>query len=232
MRKMKSKLLIFAFAATLVSCGGQSPTSLFKRVLGGDTKQEELLTDGNGTTVTDDEDGSEAEHFDRHDAKLLKVISVNYHNSLAPQAGNSYEARNLCDGNYGTAWAVDLDKAGYDEDKLYGPNFTVECKKLSHIIVRNGYGKSPEAFKNNTRAAKVTFMSLRTEEDNGSYILYEGTLEDTPEPQILEIPLDKPGNDYIGMITMLFDTPENGGFYKGKKWNDLCISEVEFWGFE
>ena len=177
---------------------------------------------------------SEAESFDRNKATLLKVVKVEYDNSLEAQGNNTYEARNLCDGDSTTAWAVNLDKEGiYDCDQLYGPIFHLNCKKLSHIIIRNGYGKSADAFKNNTRAAKVRFLSLVDDEDgDDERVLFDGSLRDKSTPQRLEIPLDLEGNSNIKQIRMNFNTQLNGGYYAGTKWNDLCISEVEFWGFE
>ena len=228
---MKSKLFIFALATMLTSCGnGKSPSDLIKKVFGGEPTEQ---TEEVATETT--EVGTASGEFDRHDAKKLKVIKVEYNNSLAPQAGNTYEAKNLIDGKSQTAWAVSLDKAGFDEDKLYGPIFTINCKKLTHIIIQNGYGKSADAFQNNTRAAKIQFMKLADEDnEEGEFdtVLFEGPLADTSEPQILEIPLDMKENNDIKQVWMIFGTPQNGGFYKGKKWNDLCISEVEFWGFE
>lgn len=178
---------------------------------------------------------SEAESFDRSKATLLKVVKVEYGSSLEAQGSNTYEARNLCDGDSTTAWAVNLDKEGiYDCDQLYGPIFNLNCKKLSHIIIRNGYGKNADAFKNNTRAAKVRFLSLvdDDEDGDGERVLFDGSLRDKPTPQRLEIPLDLTDNNNIKQIRMNFNTQLNGGYYAGEKWNDLCISEVEFWGFE
>ena len=62
--------------------------------------------------------------------------------------------------------------------------------------------------------------------------MFDGSLRDRPVPQRLEIPLDIDGNSDIKQIGMNFNTQLNGGYYAGEKWNDLCISEVEFWGFE
>ena len=70
---------------------------------------------------------------------VLTVQNVEYWDNLEAQGGNTYEPTNMLDGNPSTAWAVNLDRASYDSDKLYGPTFTVRCKKLSHIIIRNGY---------------------------------------------------------------------------------------------
>ena len=162
--------------------------------------------------------------------ELMKVINVEYDNSLAAQTGNTYEARNLCDGYSTTAWAISLDNAVYDNDMLYGPTFTIKCKKLSHIIIHNGYGKNESSYKNNTRAARVVFYSR--DEHGKEHVLYDGFLKDTPSPQRLEIASDMKGDNEILRIGMKFYTQRDGGFYMGEKWNDLCVSEVEFWGYE
>lgn len=99
--------------------------------------------------------------------------------------------------------------------------------------MRNGYCKDADAFKNNARAAKVVFYNyVEDAEGDDERILYDGSLKDKPMPQRLEIPLDLDNNNDIKQIGMNFNTQLNGGFYAGAKWNDLCISEVEFWGFE
>lgn len=175
---------------------------------------------------------NEVARYDRSKAKRLKVIKVEYDHSLAPQAGNTYEAKNLCDGNLRTTWAVNLDNESiYDCDMLYGPIFTIYCKKLSHIIIHNGYCKNAQSFKNNTRAAKIKFY--RPADYNGyDYTLFYGTLRDISTPQRLDIPLNIEGNNNIKKIQMNFEDRFGGGYYYGEKWNDLCVSEVEFWGFE
>lgn len=125
------------------------------------------------------------------DLKLLKVTNIKYDNSLTPQAGNTYEASNLCDGNCTTAWAVNLDKAIYDCDMLYGPTFSIKCKKLSYIIVHNGYCKNEDSFKNNTRAAKVVIYSYNERSLNGNeHILFDGSLKDISTPQRLDMSSD------------------------------------------
>ena len=218
-----TKILIAVVLLALLACGA------FFFLNKGDETNNETANVKKAENVS----VNETNEFDRSKAKLLKVVKVEYSNSLAPQAGNNYEAKNLCDGDSTTAWAINLDKAIYDDDMLYGPMFTVNCKKLSHIIMRNGYCKNADAFKNNTRAAKVVFYSyVEDAEGDDERILYDGSLRDKPTPQRLEIPLDKEENDNIKQIGMIFNTQFNGGYYAGEKWNDLCVSEVEFWGFE
>lgn len=168
----------------------------------------------------------------------LQVLNVEYDRSLAPQAGNTYYARNMLDGNRNTAWAVRLDDDDvYDYDALLGPTFTVECKKLAYIIIRNGYCKSEKAYRNNTRAAQISFVNqeysgdLTNWDNGGEALLYQGRLQDTMEPQRLDIPENKSCNNDVRRIQMIFDGDYNS-YYHGAKWNDLCISEVEFWGYE
>lgn len=219
-----TKIIIAVVLMALLVCGA----FLFLN------KGDEANKDATNVETAEAANVNETNEFDRTKAKLLKVVKVEYSNNLAAQAGNTYEAKNLCDGDSTTAWAVNLDNESiYDCDMLYGPLFTVNCKKLSHIVIRNGYCKNADSFKNNTRAAKVVFYSyVEDSEDDGERVLYDGSLRDKPTPQRLEIPLDLDGNSDIKQIGMNFNTQLNGGYYAGAKWNDLCISEVEFWGFE
>lgn len=162
----------------------------------------------------------------------LKVVSANYEYSLAPQGGNTYGAWNMFDGNPATVWAVSLnDRRIYtgDGDRgsnwIWGPYIEVPCKKLSHIVIRNGYGKSASAYINNSRA---TFISFEIE---GYYDLgnFDATLRDTPDAQRVNVPYNAEWNNNISAIQISFD---NRGVVRGAKWNDLCITEIEFWGWK
>jgi hypothetical protein len=154
----------------------------------------------------------------------LKVVRVSGDGSLAPQGGNTYGPENMLDGNIATAWAVNLDSAIYDSDRLYGPYFEVPCKKLSHIVIRNGYAKSASAYSNNSRASHIFFEV----ETNDGLEDFGAKLNDTPDPQRLDAPLNESWNNNITTIQMGFPC---GSFIKGAKWNDLCITEIEFWGW-
>ncbi len=161
--------------------------------------------------------------------QLLTVQDVEYWNNVEPQGGNTYEPTNMLDGNPSTAWAVHLDNASFDSDKLYGPIFTVRCKKLSHIVLRNGYAKNDASFANNSRASRIIFCNADnvSDEDEDASYLYEGVVKDTPAPQTLSV--RGSANQDIRQIQMIFPVD---GLRRGAKWNDLCISEVEFWGWE
>lgn len=131
---------------------------------------------------------------------------------------------------------MNLDGGIYDCDQLYGPVFTLNCKKIAYIVIRNGYGKNAQSFRNNSRAKDVYFANLDAWRDeytdwDDEAILYSGKLQDTMEPQRLEISEDKSCNNNVRKVQMIFGASSDC-FYRGAKWNDLCISEVEFWGYE
>jgi hypothetical protein len=158
----------------------------------------------------------------------LKVVNASYIYSLAPQGGNTYEAWNMFDGNIATVWAVNLDKAIYDCDALYGPYMLVPCKKLSHVVIRNGYGKSASAYINNSRASQIYFEVETSDGLEG----FGASLKDTPDPQRINAPQNESWNNNITEIVMVFTPPYAGGIIKGAKWSDLCITEIEFWGWK
>lgn len=161
--------------------------------------------------------------------RLLTVTKVDYSFYLKPQAGNTYEPSNMVDGNLATAWAISLDQVNYKNGKIYGPTFTIDCMKLSHVVIRNGYCKNESSYMNNTRALKVILCNASNVDDEyetASY-LYDGTLEDTSEEQVLHINSDLPCNQNIQKVQLIFPSD---GLRRGNKWDDLCVTEIEFWG--
>jgi len=161
----------------------------------------------------------------------LSVKKVEFWNNVEEQGTNTYEPENMIDGNPATAWAVNLDKVGFDSDKLYGPIFTLNCRKLSHVIIRNGYAKSQEVYSNNARALRIIISNADnvSDEDEATSYLCEGILEDSPDLQTLRIASDAPSNYNIRKVQMIFPID---GLRHGVKWNDLCVSEIEFYGYK
>lgn len=150
---------------------------------------------------------------------------------LGSQAGNTYVAANLLDGNPATAWAVDLDTAPFDSDHLYGPTFTLDANRIDYVTIVNGYAKSVSAFKNNTSARYIKICRVMDGDEfpEPEDIIYSGSLRDTMSPQKLPV---NPGFDNsrpTREIAIYF--PADPVYYRqGAKWNDFCISEIEFWG--
>lgn len=160
----------------------------------------------------------------------LSITNVDYADNVEAQGNNTYVPTNMIDGNPATAWAVNLDQVSYGYDKLSGPTFTVRCKKLSHIIIHNGYSKSEEVYNNNARALRIIFCNvdyINDDNEQASY-LFEGKLNDTPEKQILEVSPDIKCNNDIKKIKILFPID---GLRDGTECRDLCVSEIEFWGY-
>lgn len=159
----------------------------------------------------------------------LTISDVTFWDNVEAQGNNTYVPANMLDGNPATTWALNPDEVSNDGEFIFGPVFTLKCKKLSRIVIQNGYAKSEEAYKNNSRASHIIFYNADNESgeiEQTSY-LFEGILRDTPDKQTLEIDPDLPCNNDIKKIQILF--PLSGIRY-GAKWRDLCISEIEFWG--
>lgn len=147
------------------------------------------------------------------------------------QAGNTYHAVNMFDENPATGWAIRLSTVQEESDRIYGPSMNVNARKLNYIVIQNGYGKNRDSFLKNTRAKSIRIYRITDDEfPEEEDIIYEGPLKDTMEPQILKVNPDynnlKPTK--MVQITMPHYTKEN--YYMGSKWDDLVISELEFYG--
>lgn len=186
----------------------------------------EKIKDKQDNQAESDNDASEDKQETPH--KLL-VSNIEYGSISESQVTNTNGLLNMIDGKPSTAWVVNLDQASYDCDALYGPIFSLNCKKLTHIVIHNGYAKSYEAYRNNARALRLIFSNYDylTEDEQLSY-LFEGSIKDTPEEQTLVVDPKKNGNNNIKKIQIIF--PVDGLRY-GTKWKDLCVSEIEFWGY-
>lgn len=146
--------------------------------------------------------------------------------TLDPQNGNSYAASNLFDGDPSTAWAIGDKKFEKFEKETEGhfPRMvgiaTIQQYPIEHLVITNGYTKNKESWLNNARAKTIIIMGC-TEGSNLADNLYSGTLSDTSKPQTVF--LRKTGRyDYYNLIIE--------DYYPGKKWNDVCISEIEVFG--
>lgn len=173
------------------------------------------------------ESGNDASEDKQETPHKLLVSNIVYGAFSGSIETNTQGLLNMIDGKPSTAWVVNLDQAGYDGDELYGPIFSMNCKKLTHIVIHNGYAKSNEAYQNNARALRLVFCKNDGKYGRVSY-LYEGFLKDTPEKQTLVIDPNKDCNYDIEDIQIIF--PVDGLRY-GTKWKDLCVSEIEFWGY-
>ena len=132
---------------------------------------------------------------------------------LVSQSGNTYEPRNLIDGDLGTTWALPHNSGNVMlQFGLKGTDV------LNKITIHNGYAKSERRYKDNSRAKKIGIYINGIKKE---YLFGTVTLDDSMQPQ--EIDLGKVKDVQVVYIRVL-------SVYPGEKWSDLCISEVSFRG--
>lgn len=143
----------------------------------------------------------------------LEIISVISSNALKEQTSNNYNPSNLLDNNISTAWATHF--TGNGNESL---TFTLKAKKLNKIAIMNGYRKNGDSYWNNSRAKLIEIQI------DGN-LAWDGELsDDNNNAQIIQ--LDESYSN-VENITIIFYT-----VYEGKKWNDLCLSEIKFYGIK
>lgn len=162
---------------------------------------------------------------------------------LGNQAGNNYSPKNLIDGNPATTWAVKLSQDLVWYNDIVGPILVLS--KPSHIDaieLTAGYCKNSASFKNNTRPAWIE-IARWDENLDGEYaegqaegsekkdIIYQGPVKDTMSPQRFEVSSSFDNSKPTKAIVLRFKDPSNkSAYYRGAKWNDLCVSEVKAFG--
>lgn len=145
---------------------------------------------------------------------------------LDPQGKNTYEVTNLIDGNPATAWSVTLPGwADYDEVAAELV-FDLNAKRIDAIEIRNGYAKSDKAFHNNSRARSITIARRGVNDARPEDIIYSGELADTYTPQRLEVAPTYNNSKPTRTIYIWF----GNDYYRGSRYNDFTISELEFYG--
>jgi len=138
--------------------------------------------------------------------EVTNVVAVASH-TLESQSSNTYQATNMLDGNYNTAWATHFT----GEDITLA--FLMNSNNLYKMSISNGYAKTSELFEKNSRARDVKIYI------NGEFICNE-ELSDLWIPYY--ITFDKEYNNVTEVKIVI------SSIYKGSKYNDLCISEVSF----
>lgn len=147
--------------------------------------------------------------------------------TLRPQGGNRYDVTNLMDGNAATAWAVGAGEyAAYARVNKGEPRSlciytrNVDDGPIRTIRMRNGYCKSHAAWENNARVKRMIVKGYPANGDSET-ILYDGIVEDTDQWQTIDLDNTAFYDYYYIFFTEM---------YPGSKYQDLCISEMEFWG--
>jgi hypothetical protein len=121
----------------------------------------------------------------------------------------AYKAENMADGNIATAWAEGADGAGIGEWIKFGFD---RPKKIKAIKILAGYAKTETVYFNNNRVKemKVIFSDGEAQTAN---------LTDSKDFQRIVIARDRPTQ---------FVKLEIRDVYHGRKFDDTCISEIDF----
>lgn len=138
---------------------------------------------------------------------------------LAAQSGNTYVASNAHDFDMRTAWVEGV--KGYGIGEYIEVYFSPFGPRITEIVVYNGYFKSIEAWENNSRVKRLKFYVGKK-----PYAILE--LEDCRAPQYFDIePLQSVDKNLS--LVLRFEILEA---YKGNKWDDVAISEINFDGLD
>lgn len=138
---------------------------------------------------------------------------------LPPQNGNTYFPSNAHDFNLRTAWVEGVKGYGIGEYIEY--YFEALSPRITEIKVYNGYFKSEKAWEDNSRVKKFKLYI-----NNNPYAILE--LQNTRAVQIFKVePLQSKIKNKD--LVLKFEILE---VFKGKKWDDVAISEINFNGLD
>lgn len=149
-------------------------------------------------------------------------IGVQYITSsvqLGDQAGNNYKPSNVLDGNLNTVWAAKF------LNRDHSITFNVDAQEVVGLVIANGYNKNQKTLENNAQAKNLV-VYVNGEPMMEYALQHVNKVGEFPnqEMQGEYIELQSPAKN-VKTIKLTFH-----GAYAGKKWNDMCISEIYFLG--
>lgn len=153
--------------------------------------------------------------------------TISASSSLSSQNKVTYQAKNIHDLNYKTAWVEGVKGYGVGEWLVY--HFPPQTPRITELIIVNGYVKSEQAWKDNSRVKKLK-MSIN---DKPFAIL---TLADSRQEQHFKV--EPIGNADRKDFEKLQKQPwwnikfEIMDVYKGDKYDDTAITEIYFNGID
>ena len=144
-------------------------------------------------------------------------IKITASSRLASQGANNYNEKNLHDYRTNTPWVEGVKGYGIGEWVEY--TFKAQNPRITTINIVTGYNKSQSAWKNNSRVKKLKLYI------KGKPVAILN-LEDCRCVQSFKI---NPVTDANKEWTMKFEIVD---VYKGDKWDDTAISEINFDGLD
>lgn len=144
--------------------------------------------------------------------------SISASSTLAPYKNLDYKAENIHDFSLRTAWVEGVDGYGIGEGITF--RFGEHSAPITTVIIYNGYMKSDKVWQDNSRVKQLKFYV----DDKPVALL---NLKDIKSEQIFAI-------DTLQRVDAdreLYLKFEITDVYKGDKYDDVAISEIEFDGF-
>lgn len=165
--------------------------------------------------------------------------------SVAEDYGDTikgYPVENMMDGNPATAWAGSLDYVEedgtktYDDSKIYGDviygfKIKVEGSFVNSLAIVAGYAKSSSTYHNNSVPTQIAIYDGRCRiNDGGEFVAIDGeiakpvanaSLKRTMDPQLVKF-TSALETDSLWFVIL--------DVVQGAKYNDLCISDITFYG--
>ncbi len=145
-----------------------------------------------------------------------------YPNKIIPESfliesDKIYGVKKIYDQNIKTSFSFGL-KSSVSQKIVF---YFYDNVELTAFSIANGFQGKDKFYKYNSRAKNVI---LTTEDKNGNMNTFNYNILDSIEKQRNSISLLK--NEKINKVIMTFNLPG----YKGEKYDDLCISEITFYG--
>lgn len=165
-------------------------------------------------------------YSDRDDHLDISIIGDSWYNCAWPEkitasselkqiSNISYEAHNAHDFSLRTAWIEGMDGYGINEYITY--HFAAGNAPVTTVDIFNGYMKSDKTWIENSRVKQLKLYI-----NEKPYALLD--LKDTIAMQSFNIGLHKPTESGLSFKFEIMD------IYKGDKYDDVAISEIEFDG--
>jgi len=153
--------------------------------------------------------------------------TISASSSLSAQSNVNYRANNIHDLNYKTAWVEGVKGYGIGEWIMY--HFPPQTPRITELIVVNGYAKSEQTWKDNSRVKKLK-MSI-----NGKPFAILALANSRQEQHFKIEPVGNADRKDLEKLqkqpwwTIKFEIMD---VYKGDKYDDTAITEIYFNGID
>lgn len=223
---MKAITLLILFIGS-IHCNGQSLQELHPRL--GENIDLSVQGEKEYATNKSDDDrnywdiiGNSCSFYCASELGVQKATS-----ELKPEHGISYRASNAHDLSYRTAWIEGVQGYGIGESITY--TFVPENPRITKIIVINGYVKSDNAWRENSRVKKLKMYVY-----GKPYAILN--LEDSKREQIFEVNAigygDRKNLEALKKNPKVSIKFEIADVYPGEKYEDTAITEIYFDGID